>query len=97
MSEFTKATLIRAIRTIAQTMIATIGSAAVLSEVDWPVVFSASALAGLLSILMSISAGLPEVDLAEDLDEDDEDILFEYDQDEEDPYEGEEGGSDEME
>ena len=52
---------IRAIKTFAQTMIATIGTTAIMQDVDWAVVFSASALAALLSILTSI-AGLPEVE-----------------------------------
>lgn len=51
---------IRAIKTIAQTTIATIGTSAVISEVNWVMVISASCLAGFLSILTSI-AGLPEV------------------------------------
>ena len=51
---------IRAIKTMAQTAIATIGSAAVISAVDWKVVLSATVLAGILSILTSL-AGLPEV------------------------------------
>lgn len=98
MNEFLKATIIRAVRTMAQTMIATIGSAAVLSEVNWPVVYSASVLAGILSILMSISSGLPEAELAEDLKDDDDDIWVEFEDDaDEDPYEGEEGGSNEVE
>lgn len=50
---------IRAIRTVAQTMIATIGTSAVLSDVDWKVVASASILAGILSLLTSI-VNLPE-------------------------------------
>ena len=54
-----KAAGIRAIKTVAQTAVATIGTSAVLGEVDWVVVASASALAGVLSILTSI-AGLPE-------------------------------------
>lgn len=58
--EWIKAALIRAIKTVAQTAIATIGSAAVLSAVDWKVVVSAAALAGILSLLTSV-AGLPEV------------------------------------
>lgn len=63
-SIFTKkwfeAALIRAVRTVAQTAIATIGTSMVMSEVDWLAVFSASVLAGALSILTSL-AGLPEV------------------------------------
>lgn len=51
----------RAIRTVAQTAIATIGTAALMSQVNWAAVVSASVLAGLLSILTSISTGLPEV------------------------------------
>lgn len=52
---------VRAVKTIAQTAVATIGSSAVLSAVDWRVVASASVLAGILSMLTSV-AGLPEVD-----------------------------------
>lgn len=55
-----KAAGIRAIRTVAQTAIATIGTSAVLSDVNWAVVTSAACLAGVISLLMSI-AGLPEV------------------------------------
>lgn len=56
-----KAAVVRAIKTIAQTAVATIGTAAVLGEVNWVMVGSAAALAGVLSILTSV-AGLPEVD-----------------------------------
>lgn len=62
MTNFIKAALIRAVRTFAQAAVAAIGSTAVLSEVNWAVVFSTATLAALLSILTSISTGLPEVD-----------------------------------
>lgn len=55
-----KAAGVRAVKTIAQTAVATIGTSAVLSAVDWKVVISASLLAGILSLLTSV-AGLPEV------------------------------------
>lgn len=55
-----KAAGIRAVKTVAQTAVATIGTSAVLSSVDWVAVVSASVLAGVLSVLTSI-AGLPEV------------------------------------
>lgn len=55
-----KAAGIRAIKTVAQTAVATIGTAAVLSEVDFVMVASASVLAGVISLLTSI-AGLPEL------------------------------------
>ncbi len=54
-----KAAGIRAVKTIAQTAVATIGTSAVLTEVNWMMVFSASMLAGILSLLTSV-AGLPE-------------------------------------
>ena len=56
-----KAALIRAIKTMAQAAIAMIGTAVVISDVDWKLTISASIVAGILSILTSI-AGLPEVD-----------------------------------
>ena len=62
MKKFIRAAAIRAIRTIAQTAIATIGTAAILSDVNWLMVLSASALAGILSVLTSVVTGLPEVD-----------------------------------
>lgn len=57
---------IRAIKTIAQTIIASIGTAVVLSDVDWKYILSASILAGILSILTSIVTGLPEVEFKEE-------------------------------
>lgn len=59
--EFWKAAAIRAIKTVAQTAVSTIGTMALLTEVNWGVVVSASALAGVLSILTSVATGLPEV------------------------------------
>lgn len=60
-AKWMKAAGIRALKTVAQTAVATIGTAAILSEVNWLVVLSASVLAGALSLLTSV-AGLPEVD-----------------------------------
>ena len=61
MRKWLRAAGIRAVKTMAQTAVATIGASAVLSAVDWPVVASASVLAGVLSLLTSV-AGLPEVE-----------------------------------
>ena len=55
-----KAAAVRAVKTVAETAIATIGTSAILSAVDWRVVISASLLSGLLSLLISVK-GLPEV------------------------------------
>ncbi len=57
-----KAAGVRALKTVAQTAAATIGTTAVMSEVDWVMVGSASLLAGVLSLLTSV-AGLPELDV----------------------------------
>lgn len=59
--DFWKAAGIRALRTVCQTAIATMGTAALITEVNWVQVLSASALAGILSVLTSIATGLPEV------------------------------------
>lgn len=60
MKMWIKAAGIRAIKTMAQTAVAMIGTGAVISQVDWLMVVSASALAGVLSLLTSV-AGLPEL------------------------------------
>ena len=60
MKKWIKAAGVRALKTVAQTAVATIGTAAVMGAVDWQAVVSASLLAGILSLLTSV-AGLPEV------------------------------------
>ena len=63
--EFWKCAGIRALKTICQTAIATIGTSTLIEEVNWTIVISASLLSGILSILTSIATGLPEVDKEE--------------------------------
>lgn len=70
MKEWIKAAGIRALRTFAQALVASIGCAVVISEVDWLYCLSASALSAILSILMSI-AGLPELEKEDDKDSED--------------------------
>lgn len=59
--EFWKAAAIRALRTVCQTAIATIGTAAFITDVNWIAVGSAALLSGVLSLLTSVATGLPEV------------------------------------
>lgn len=62
-SDFWKAAGIRAVRTMAQTALATIGtSAVILSDINWLNIVSASILGGILSLLTSVATGLPEID-----------------------------------
>lgn len=63
-----KAAAVRAIKTVAQTAVATIGTTAAMAEVDWMMVASASVLAGILSLLTSL-AGLPECKVEETVEE----------------------------
>lgn len=60
MKKWLRAAGVRAVKTVAQTAVATIGTSAVLGDVNWIAVLSASALAGILSLLTSV-AGLPEL------------------------------------
>ena len=61
MKKWFKAAGIRAIKTVAQTAVATIGTSAIIADVNWAIVISASVHAGVISLLTSI-AGLPEVE-----------------------------------
>lgn len=65
MKKFLKAAAIRAVRTVAQTALAIIGTSAVLSDVNWGIVASGAILAGILSLLTSVATGLPEVEGSE--------------------------------
>lgn len=62
--QWVKAAGVRAVKTVAQTFVATIGTATVLGSVDWKLVISASVLAGVISLATSV-AGLPEVKVEE--------------------------------
>lgn len=85
--DFFRYASIRALRTICQTAIAMIGTAAVMSDVNWMMVLSASALSGILSVLTSIATGLPEVEYAEHIYMDKEEPLDSYSDHEYDDYE----------
>ena len=61
MKNWLRAAIVRAVKTVAQTAVATIGTAAAMGDVNWAFAASASALAGVLSLCTSV-AGLPEVD-----------------------------------
>lgn len=61
MKTWWRASIVRAIRTIAQAAVASLGTTAMITEVDWRIVCSTAAMAGLLSILNSAITGLPEV------------------------------------
>ena len=65
-NKWIKAAAVRAVKTVAQAAIASIGTAVALKDVDWRYIISASILAGILSVLTSL-AGLPEVDESRDL------------------------------
>ena len=62
MKEFWKAAANRAVRTMAQTALATIGTSAFMQDINWYLVGSASLIAGIISVLTSIATGLPEVE-----------------------------------
>lgn len=62
MKKFVKAAAIRAVRTVAQTAIAAIGTSALISDIEWRLVISAAIVAGILSLLTSVATGLPEVE-----------------------------------
>ena len=67
MNTFIKASLVRAIRTVCQCAISLIPASALLTDINWALVASASVLAGIVSILTSIATGLPEVDYEQHL------------------------------
>lgn len=93
-TQWIKAALIRAAKTVAQTMVATIGAAAVLSDVEWKVVVSAAILAGILSILTSI-AGIPEAEPMYMWDETEEELSDGWDYEADENEDDEEGDGDE--
>lgn len=63
MKKFIKAAGIRAIKTVCQTAVATIGTSAAIGDVRWGYVASTAMLAGILSLLTSVATGLPEVEV----------------------------------
>lgn len=85
--EWLRAASIRSVRTIAQTAVATIGTAAVMQDVNWMMVLSASILAGILSMLTSV-AGIPEVGEVYVKDHEPDEALYYEDDEDEDIDEG---------
>lgn len=71
MKKFIKCAIIRALKTMCQTAVGILGASTLINEVDWITCFSATGMAGVLSILTSIAGGLPEAEIEEDEEEDD--------------------------
>jgi len=88
--EWIRAAGIRAIKTFAQTAVATIGTAAVMQDVNWFMVLSASILAGILSVLTSV-AGIPEAGEPYGIDKEPDYEVF-YDEDDDEPVDLNEEG-----
>ena len=72
--EWLKAAVIRAVKTMAQTALATVGTSAMICEVNWGVVLSSALVAGLLSILTSLT-GLPEAELPQKAEKEQESVI----------------------
>ena len=68
MRQFVRAATIRAVRTMAQTAASLLGAKALISDVDWKALISATVLAGILSILTSVYSGLPETEVVQQTD-----------------------------
>ena len=68
MRQFVRAATIRAVRTMAQTAASLLGAKALISDVDWKALISATVMAGILSILTSVYSGLPETEVVQQTD-----------------------------